>query len=73
MNLIEQIKTWLGKHKSIEKTLKTALVAGGIAFFTIITGSYETIVASYPEYATMLVVLLALCNGALNYLKHMKN
>lgn len=65
-----RIIEWLEKHKSLKKVLKTAIVSGGIAFLTVVLNSQATIVTSMPEYAGMFVILFAMVNGLLNYLKH---
>lgn len=70
--IISKIIVWFDNHHTVRKIVKQAVFGGLIAFLTVFVNAQADIIMSVPEYGAVLVVLFAIMNGALNWLKHNK-
>lgn len=68
--IISDLIKWFEEHHTVRKTLKHAIFGSLIAFVTVILDAQTELINSAPDYAVVMVMLFALLNGLLNWLKH---
>lgn len=70
--IISKIIVFFEEHHTIRKVLKEAFLGGLATAITIIIAAETQLLATMPEYAFVIVILMAGLTGLLNKIKHMK-